>query len=103
MRYWSPTKVCSTCFFLPQDVADEDLNTEMASVMLHRVHLSNTSSGVDSMDQSSLHIDTGLGPYIPLMSPTLDSPYSGHMTSHTVNGLPDKQSGRYGIDLTLDY
>ncbi|KAK2193617.1 hypothetical protein NP493_11g10033 [Ridgeia piscesae] len=86
-----------------KDVADEDLNTEMASVMLHRVHLSNTSSGVDSMDQSSLHIDTGLGPYIPLMSPTLDSPYSGHMTSHTANGLPDKQSGRYGIDLTLDY
>ena len=87
--------------FTLQEVQNEELNMEM---MLHRIHLSNTSSGIDSMEQSSLHVDTGHSPYMPLVSsPTLNSPSMGHTTGHSVNGLSDHHSSHYGIDLTLDY
>ena len=88
-------KLC-VCFLQEQD---EELSMEMAGLMMRRVHLSNTSSGIDSMEQSSLHVDTGHSPCIPLASPSFDLSTIGH----SVNGLSEQQSLRYGIDLALDY
>ena len=90
------TCITSVCCLQEQD---EELSMEMAGLVYRRVHLSNTSSGIDSMEQSCLHVDTGHSPCLPLASPSLDLSTIGH----SVNALSDQQSLRYGIDLALDY